>query len=360
MNLLLQRVKLARDGFTLDVDCKLDYPVIGVYGPSGSGKTTLLHLIAGLLTPTEGCITVGDEVMVNTVSQVNRPAHRRRIGVLFQDGRLFPHLNVKKNLMYGRKRLPVQNQHLSFDQIVSLLEIAPLMDRSVRDLSGGEQQRVALGRALLAEPRLLLLDEPLTALDARLKQQILQLLRKVREEVGTPTVYVSHDLDELLSLTDQLLVLDRGRLVGFGAYVDLCHQTDILPQLIPQGLLNMLTMSVMSHDESAGCTTLSLPDSHWKLEAPLNNIPVGRKIKIIVRAQDIALSKQHVDGLSIRNQFEATITRHTEYEGQVIVELDVGVPLLAEISLGSFHRMGLGKDVKVSCLIKSNAVRWPA
>jgi molybdate transport system ATP-binding protein len=208
--------------FALKVSFASEGRVTGLFGASGAGKTSLVNMIAGLLTPDRGMIVLDGETLDDTTKQIHIPAHRRRIGYVFQDARLFPHFDVRKNLDYGRRMNSLAPDPTQEARVIDLLNIGHLLDRRIGALSGGERQRVALGRALLARPKLLLLDEPLGALDQERKAEILPYLTRLRDEVGIPMVYVSHDPDELRLLASQVAVLKGGRIVAFGG-------PDVLP-----------------------------------------------------------------------------------------------------------------------------------
>jgi molybdate transport system ATP-binding protein len=201
-----------RGGFRLHARAEIERGVTGISGPSGCGKSTLLALVAGLLRPRSGRIRFAEEVLAD--GGVFVPAWRRRFGLVFQDGQLFPHLSVRGNLLYGYRRRRAAERRLDLDAVTELLEIGPLLGRRPAQLSGGERQRVALGRALLYSPRLLLLDEPLSALDERLKQQILPFLRRVKEETRIPMIYVSHSTAEVQYLADRVLFMEQGELAS--------------------------------------------------------------------------------------------------------------------------------------------------
>lgn len=203
----------ARPAFDLRITHRFGEGVTGVCGPSGSGKSTMLALIAGLLKPADGQIRYDGELLTDCHQRLFMPTHRRRFGLVFQDGLLFPHLSVRANLLYGWHALAPSQRRFSLEAVSELLEIGALLDRRPPQLSGGERQRAALGRALLASPRLLLLDEPLSSLDARLKAQILPFLKRIRDETRLPMLYVSHAADELAYIADELLQIDQGRLV---------------------------------------------------------------------------------------------------------------------------------------------------
>ena len=206
--------KLHRKNFDLDVNLELQKRVTGLFGPSGAGKSTLLSIIAGLIKPDIGRLIIDEECLFDSKAGVNIPTHQRRIGLIFQEGRLFPHLTVQHNLAYGFNLLEKQQQRFSLDQIVELLEIAHLLKQRPHQLSGGEKQRVAIGRALLSSPRLLLLDEPLASLDDRLKSQILPFLKRVAEEINIPMIYISHSMEEVQQITKNIVYIDNGKILS--------------------------------------------------------------------------------------------------------------------------------------------------
>ncbi len=201
--------RLWQGSFTLDLSVRLDKPVTALFGPSGAGKTTVLDAIAGLRTPGSGSITINERVVFDSRSGINVPTHRRHVGYVAQDVALFPHMSVRKNVLYGRR----EGQRLSLPIVTRMLEIEGLLDRNVPQLSGGERQRVALARALMSAPELLLLDEPLAAVDVERRRRILPYLERVRDELRVPIVYVTHDRSEATQLADEVIVLREGRLI---------------------------------------------------------------------------------------------------------------------------------------------------
>ena len=212
------RIEVAKQlgEFSLQASLASEGRVTGLFGASGAGKTSLINIIAGLLRPDRGSIVIDDETLDDTAAGVHVPAHRRRIGYVFQDARLFPHLDVRQNLDYGRRMNRLADDHAERARVTALLDIGGLLDRRPGQLSGGERQRVALGRALLAKPRLLLLDEPLGSLDEERKIEILPYLVRLRDEAGVPMVYVSHDAGEMRQLATSIVMLKRGRVIAFG------------------------------------------------------------------------------------------------------------------------------------------------
>lgn len=214
MKLVLKQILLPLAEFPLELDVEAEGQVIGLFGVSGSGKTSLLDLIAGLRRPTSATLRLDETVLTDTVSNRCVPPHQRSIGYVPQDGALFPHLSVKQNILYGARGEPQPG--FSSEHVMDVLGIGTLLNRSIKDLSGGEKQRVALARALLSHPRLLLLDEPLASLDGALKQKSLGLLQAIRSEFAVPMIYVSHSADEVFALSDSVIVLEQGRMIRHG------------------------------------------------------------------------------------------------------------------------------------------------
>ena len=204
---------LKRQDFALDIALQLDQRVTAIFGPSGSGKSTLLSIIAGISKPDQGRVMINGETVFDHEKKINKPIHQRRIGLVFQDARLFPHLNVEHNLRYPLKYTPTHEQQFHLNDIADLLEIGPLLKRTTHQLSGGEKQRVALGRALLSSPRLLMLDEPMASLDESLKSQILPFLKKVADEIKIPMIYISHSKDEIMQITNNVVYINAGKIV---------------------------------------------------------------------------------------------------------------------------------------------------
>jgi molybdate transport system ATP-binding protein len=205
------QARLKRKHFELDASLQLSQRVTAIYGPSGAGKSTLLSIIAGITQPDSGRIVIDGECLFDSDMRINKPIHQRKIGLVFQDGRLFPHLTVEHNLSYALNFTPVENQQFQLKQIVALLEIGHLLKQRPHQLSGGEKQRVALGRALLSSPRLLMLDEPLASLDGRLKSQILPFLKLVANEINIPMIYISHSKEEIMQITNNLIDIQLGK-----------------------------------------------------------------------------------------------------------------------------------------------------
>ena len=346
-------VEKALGHFALDADFTSEGQVTALFGHSGSGKTTLVNLIAGLIKPDRGRIEVEGEVLCDTERGINVPAQRRRVGYVFQEGRLFPHLSVRHNLLYGRWLTRREDRWGAFDQIVDLLGIGALLDRRPRTLSGGEKQRVAIGRALLASPRLLLLDEPLAALDEARKEEILPYIERLRDEMRLPIVYVSHAVEEVARIADTLVLLATGKVIASGSVNDILTRLDLKEMSGLAEASAVLTALVISHDRETGMTLLDHPAG--RLSVPLIDAPPGTPIRVRVRGRDVSIAVGDPGNLSIRNRLAATLTEIAEGPPpNVEIRLDAaGSPLIARITIDALHGLGLKVGQPVTALIKS-------
>ena len=342
--------------FALSVDLQCRYATTALYGPSGAGKTTLLHMIAGLLRPDRGEISVGDDVLFSSERSIDQPPEERGIGYVFQRDLLFPHLSVERNLRYGYDLLPSTARRFAIHQIVELLEIGSLLKRFPTHLSGGERQRVALGRALLSSPRLLLMDEPLAALDQGLKSRIIPYLRHIRTELEVPMLYVSHSVAEILELTGQVIMLDRGQVLAHGDFFRIATEPGVLPLLGEHGFENVLQVELLESPSGAGFSRARCGAQELKI--PYVEEPVGQYIFIGLRADDIILSRRSPDGLSIRNALRGPIAQIAPVEeGAYLVYVDVGRRIAAKITGEALGELALEEGQEVFCLIKTNALR---
>ncbi|HSI38094.1 MAG TPA: molybdenum ABC transporter ATP-binding protein [Methylotenera sp.] len=340
--------------FSLHAKCMLEAPVVGLFGPSGAGKSTLLGLIAGLIKPNAGHLILNGETLFNDKQAINVPLHQRRIGVVFQDSRLFPHLNVRDNLEYGFNLLTAKDRHLGFNQIVELLEIGKLLTQKPHQLSGGEKQRVALGRALLTSPRLLLLDEPLASLDVRLKHQILPFLRRVKDEINIPMIYVSHAIDEILYLTSHIAMLDHGEILAVGQFNEVIHDQQVLTLAHSLGLENVLHVQVLEHHPDDGFTVTRLASQ--QINIPLVNSAIASIVSLSVAASNIALSTHKIKGVTIQNQLVGTVTNIQRVDTRVLISVDIGHEIIAEVTAKAIHDMQIELGATVYCLIKTQSI----
>jgi molybdate transport system ATP-binding protein len=353
-NMLEIDLRRTQGKFTLAAKCQIDSPVVGLFGPSGAGKSTLLAMIAGLVQPDAGYLLLDGVCLFDSKRRINLALHQRRIGTVFQDSRLFPHLNVADNLSYGLNLLAKKDQQLSFKKIVDLLEVGALLSHKPLQLSGGEKQRVALGRALLTSPRLLLLDEPLAALDMRLKHQILPFLRRIKDEIHMPMLYVSHAIDEILYLTTQIAMLDGGQLLAVGSFQEVMHDQRILSMAHSLGLENVLHTRIMGHDADHGYTTAAI--ANQQISLPPIAAAIGSQVSVSVAASNIALSINKIAGISIQNQLIGSVSTIQQLGSRMLVSVDIGAPLMVEVTAKALLDMQITLGSTVYCLIKTQSI----
>jgi molybdate transport system ATP-binding protein len=356
-------------GFASNIDATFDHPVTGIYGPSGSGKSSLLHMLAGLTRPDRGRIVLDGEVLFDHQRRIHLPPHRRRIGLVFQKSRLLPHISVLRNLKYGYRNTPRQDRRFDVSRIAGMLEIEHLLDRRPATLSGGESQRVALAMALLMSPKLLMMDEPLASLDCSSRENILPLLQRVRDETAIPMVLVSHQLEEILSLTDHLCLIRHGHVAGTGQFEQLVRQPHLLEILHQQGLTNVWPMQIERQNAASGLSFLrparlmrtspgQLPRDDVSIKAPLMaDRPLHARVTVLLRPQDIALSLAPIEHISMQNQFYGTIKQIVHMQGQTLCVVDAGIEMLVEITHQTVKDLALTKGGHVWCLFKAQSIQ---
>lgn len=330
--------------------------ITGVFGPSGAGKTTLLRCIAGLERPDSGRLVVNGSVWEDSVASMSRAVHQRRIGYVFQEARLFPHLDVLGNLKFGEKRSGATETTHDFDQVVTLLGLEALLQRAPSTLSGGEAQRVAIGRALLRGPELLLMDEPLAAIDEARRAEVLPFMERLHTDVGVPIVYVSHNIDEVCRISDQLAVLDDGRISTHGELQSVLLQTEV-PVLSGREAGAVINATVEDFDPTDNLTrVLAVGSSLW---VPGKLGPAGTKLRLRVRANDVSLCLERPHNTSILNVMEAAIERiQKESSGTVLVHLRIGNDvILARVTQRSWTELSLTPGTNLFAQVKSIAVR---
>ena len=350
------RFQLQADDFSLDVDFHTPgRGVTAVFGSSGSGKTTLLRCVAGLERAPQGFLEVNGNCWQDESRGFFRPTHQRPLGYVFQEASLFAHLSVRKNLEYGQRRTPPSRRKVAFDEAVELLGVAPLLARNPKHLSGGERQRVAIARALLTSPKLLLMDEPLAALDANSKAEILPYLEKLHEELSIPVLYVSHAIAEVMHLADNILVIEKGKLIGSGALLEVLTRLDLpLSHAYEAGVV--IEAKVVEHDEEFHLTYLDFNSGRLSLRR--EDLPLGHTVRVVLNARDISLALDNEVHSSILNIFQATLLEMAEESpGQLMVKLDVGgALLLARITKKSGVLLNLQVGMKVYARVKSVAL----
>lgn len=349
-------LQLTRDGFALAA--RLSLPGEGVtalFGPSGSGKTTILRCIAGLEARASGAITVCGETWLHSEAGVCLPVHARRVGYVFQEGSLLPHLGVRENIEYGWRRVPQRDRRVDYDAVIEWTGVAPLFGRAVDRLSGGERNRVAVARALLTSPAVLLLDEPLAALDAGARAELLPYLERLHRELAIPVLYVSHSLDEVARLADHMAYLDAGKVLAVGPIAQVSSRLDLpLANIDEAG--SVIEATVARHDHAFHLTHLAF-DGH-ELVVPQKTARVGTAARIRVLARDVSLSLTRHGDTSILNIIPGTIAEiGGEQPAHVLVKIAVGGAfLLARITRKSASQMNLVPGIPIYAQIKSMAL----
>lgn len=341
-------------GFTLDLAFEAPPGLTALYGPSGSGKTTVINAVAGLLHPDRGRVVVEGAVLMDTAAGIALPPHRRRAGYVFQDARLFPHLTVRQNLIYGAWFAPAAPGP-DLARIADLLDIAPLLNRRPAGLSGGERQRVALGRAILSRPRILLMDEPLSALDEARKLDILPYLERLRDELHLPILYVSHAMAEVARLATTLVLIDRGRLVAVGPAEAILSDPATAPALGLREAGALLTVRVAAH-EADGLTRLDT--GAGPLWLPRVSAAPGTQLRVRILAQDVMLALARPEGISALNVLPVTLRELRRGDGPgALVRLDCGgEAILARITRRSATAMALAPGQQVYAVLKAVSV----
>jgi molybdate transport system ATP-binding protein len=356
-------VDVARRLGDFSLQARFSAPTPGItalFGRSGCGKSTLISLIAGLLRPDQGHVQIGEDVLVATDRHVCVDARHRRIGVVFQDARLFPHLDVLGNLRYGARRVPKGTKELlKFDDIIGLLGLENFVARRPHELSGGERQRVALGRALLSQPRLLLLDEPLASVDMARREEVLPYLERLRDSFSIPIVYVSHQFDEVLRLATRVVLLDEGRVVADGDIATVSRDPK-LRAIVGADSVGAVVTGHVERVDAAGLAVLRVGDAELTAEVDAR---VGQRIQIQVLARDVIVATESPRGLSVRNVVPARVVSVTPDSGRaVLVELEIGrtATLLARITGHASAELALAPDKQVWALIKAVSLRGHA
>ncbi|MDI3271553.1 molybdenum ABC transporter ATP-binding protein [Pseudomonas sp. AL03] len=353
------RLKLRYSGFTLEVDLQLPgRGVTALYGHSGSGKTTCLRCIAGLEKAEQGFIQVNDEVWQDSDKKIFVPPHKRALGYVFQEASLFPHLSVLANLEFGLKRIPRQQRQVDMAHATELLGIGHLLDRPPQNLSGGERQRIGIARALLTSPKLLLMDEPLAALDSQRKNEILPYLQRLHDELDIPVLYVSHSQDEVARLADHLVLLSNGKALASGPIGETLARLD-LPLALGDDAGVVIEGRVSAHDADYQLLTLQLPDTTLNIRVAHSPMTLGQALRCKVQARDVSLSLQSVEQSSILNRLPVTVISEmgADNAAHVLIRLDAGgTPLLARITRYSRDQLGVHPGQQLWAQIKAVAV----
>jgi len=345
--------------FKLNAQLEAPTPgIVALFGRSGCGKTTLINIISGLLEPDEGRVELDGAVLTDTRARIRIPAERRRIGYVFQDARLFPHLSVLTNLRYGERRVPSEERAIGLDEVLALLGLEPLLRRRPYELSGGERQRVALGRALLSQPRLLLLDEPLSGLDAARREEVLPYLEVLRDRLAIPMVFVSHQLDEVLRLATHLALMEAGEIIASGKLSDISLRPEFRAIVGPEVVGAVIDGVVAAVDAEQGMADVQL--GRGILHVSIANVPVGARIRIQLLARDIILATEPPRGLSVRNALQGVIAELSDDVGRAVlvrVDIGAGAAVLSRVTRNARDALGLRVGTPVWVLVKAVSAR---
>jgi molybdate transport system ATP-binding protein len=355
---------------TLDAEFHVLEPgITALFGPSGSGKTSLINIIAGLERPNRGHVQIGDHVVFDHMRRINLPTRHRRIGYVFQDARLFPHKTVGENLYFGARRNPAKLPREEQTAILDMLGILPLMERRPTALSGGEKQRIALGRALLSNPDILLLDEPLSALDHARKQEILPYFEGLRDHRRIPILYVTHAIDEVARLADHMVVMEQGKTLASGSVFEMLGRTDLPPLAGRFDAGTVLPARIVSRDPRAEVSFLDCAGQ--RIVVPYLGRPARDQVRLHIRARDVMIAKTAPSGISANNIIPVTISRISDENGETVDvalcfghDADASLPasasgrptIHARITNWSAKRLKLDLHQKVFAVIKSVTV----
>ncbi|MBT3702747.1 MAG: molybdenum ABC transporter ATP-binding protein [Alphaproteobacteria bacterium] len=349
----------------MQIEARFESDVGGItalHGRSGSGKTSIVNMIAGLAKPDKGRIALGEHVLFDSTKGIDLPPQSRRVGYVFQEDRLFPHMTVRRNLLYGATRATTSDSILNFDDVVEMLGVASLLDRQPHHLSGGEKQRVAIGRALLSGPEVVLMDEPLVNLDLERRGEILPFIEKLRDATGIPVIYVSHATEEVIRLADTVVMIADGKTVASGPLEEVMSRLDLRPLTGRYEAGAVLNVRVGNHDNDDSLSSLNF--SGGTLLVPQVEAPAGHDLRVRVRARDVSIALTPPHGISILNVFPGRILEMAETgTAQMDVLIDIAAsgsadpcPLWARITRRSAADLNLEPGLIVHALIKAVAI----
>lgn len=357
MNLSVYLRKRLSPAFTLDVRFTTEAGITILFGASGSGKTTVLRCLAGLAQPDAGRIAFGERVVYDSGAHIDVPVQQRRIGFVFQQLALFPHLSLARNIEYGIAHLPAPERAERVGRIADSFAIQGLLDRRPDQVSGGERQRTALARALVSEPELLLLDEPLSALDQRIRMRIIDDLRRWNDAHGIPMIYVTHSHHETFALGDHLVLLENGEVAAEGAPSAVVEQPARAVAASLAGFENILSAAVAAIDPPGGTMQCRIADTAVLLEVPLERATIGDAVSIGIRAGDVLVAREHPQSISARNILPARLLGATRLGPTIVATFDAGWPLVAHLTPASFAGLGLGEGATAFLVIKTYSCR---
>ena len=349
-------IAVTHGAFALQAAFSADAPIVALFGRSGAGKSTIVNAIAGTVRPSRGRIAVGGRTLFDSATRMDLPPEDRRVGYVFQDALLFPHMSVAANLGYGERLTPRETRFVDRDRVIALLDLGRLLDRRPASLSGGERQRVAIGRALLASPRILLMDEPLASLDAPRKAEILAYIELLRDELRLPIVYVSHALEEVTRLADSMVVITDGRVSATGPVAQVLSRPDMQAQTGRFDAGAVIEARVARHDERYGLTSLTFDGG--ELVVPNVDALPGEPVRVRIRARDVSLALEAPQGLSIQNVLPAEVVSLSGEFGAIVdVMLRVGgARVVARVTRKAADKLRLAPGARVHALVKAVSI----
>ena len=358
--MLAVRIRLERSGadasyFLLDVSLEVSPGITILFGPSGAGKSTVLDCIAGLALPDEGRITIGGQVLFDSASRINVSAPKRCTAYVFQTLALFPHLSAEENVAYGLQNLQPAERRARVETILKAFRVEKVRNQRPDQISGGERQRIALARSLVTEPRVLLLDEPLTGMDAELKAAIVDDLRAWNAAKSIPILYVTHSREEVYALGERVIALDKGRVVSAGAPSEVLDAPRRKRLAQAAGFENLLSATVLDLREADGVMRVRLADGPCEIEVPLGYASAGSRVQIAVRAGDILLATERPQKLSARNVLEGRIVSMEQRGAMAIARVDCGAAFIVHVTPGAVRALELSAGQRVWLVLKTHS-----
>ncbi|MBN2529566.1 MAG: molybdenum ABC transporter ATP-binding protein [Deltaproteobacteria bacterium] len=360
MKLSLKNVKLSLSEISFSYDTTMEGGIFGVFGVSGSGKSTLMKVICGIERAHTGQVIFNDTVFFDSEKGIHIPPHKRQVGVVFQEHYLFPHLTIAQNLTFGSRYTTMEK--ISFSDVIALLDLAPLMKKKPSKLSGGERQRVAIGRALLQQPRMLLLDEPFSNLDRSRRKQIISYLLKIHNRFGIPLLIISHDLEDILRLTQSIIIIECQSIKATGDYLHIAEQA-IVPHLItPRRFINIVELVHQAYLPKQRINHFGATKDGPTLMATnsgafSNERQHGRRVRLAIAPDDIALGSDTCRNISMQNQLQGTVTHILHMNDSFYVTLDCGgISLVSEITPAALYQLDVKPGAILVCLFKAKAV----
>jgi molybdate transport system ATP-binding protein len=351
----IQKKRREDTSFLLDVSVEAPPGITILFGPSGAGKSTLLDCLSGLVRPDAGKIVIGESVLFDSALRIDVRPQKRRIAYVFQSLALFPHLSVEQNIEYGLRDIPDQDRRRRIEEILEAFGVENLRRRKPAHISGGERQRTALARSLVTEPRLLLLDEPLTGLDAELKTAIVEDLRAWNAAKCIPILYVTHSREEVDALGERVIAIDNGRVLSHGAPMEVLDAPRRKRLAQAAGFENLLDATVLGLREQDGVMRLRLGESACEIEVPLAHASAGDRVQVAIRAGDILLASERPRGLSARNVIEGRVASLEQRGTMCIARVDCGVTFMVHVTPGAVRSLKLAADTPVWLVLKTHS-----